>query len=75
MLMTEAKQLAAARGETLTALFERALREMLTRRKKLSERPSVRLPTFRGRGLQAGVDLDDGAALLDLMEKDERVPG
>lgn len=26
------------------------------------------LPTFRGEGLQAGVDLDDTAALLDLMD-------
>jgi hypothetical protein len=27
------------------------------------------LPTFRGKGLQAGVDLDKSAALLDLMEE------
>lgn len=27
------------------------------------------LPTFRGHGLRPGVDLDDAAALLDLMEE------
>ena len=27
------------------------------------------LPTFSGKGLQAGVDLDDSANLLDLMEE------
>jgi hypothetical protein len=27
------------------------------------------LPTFRGRGLQPGVDLDDTASLLDLMDR------
>jgi len=29
------------------------------------------LPTFSGNGLHPGVDLDDSAALLDLMEGDE----
>ncbi len=28
-----------------------------------------RLPTFSGKGLQAGVDLDDSATLLDLMQE------
>jgi len=27
------------------------------------------LPTFSGKGLQAGVDLDDSATLLDLMQE------
>jgi hypothetical protein len=31
----------------------------------------VRLPTFSGQ-LQPGVDLDDSAALLDLMEQPDR---
>jgi hypothetical protein len=29
---------------------------------------AVALPSFKGKGLQPGVDLDDTAALLDLME-------
>jgi hypothetical protein len=31
---------------------------------------SGKLPTFRGQGLRPGVNLDDSAALLELMESD-----
>ena len=45
--------------------------ESLTRRDPASrapgDSPSLPLPTFRGEGLQPGVDLDDTASLLDLM--------
>jgi hypothetical protein len=34
-------------------------------------RAKVKLPTFKGNGTKPGVDLDDSAALLDLMESDE----
>jgi hypothetical protein len=34
------------------------------------EHDSFRLVTFKGDGLQPGVDLDDNASLLDLMEED-----
>ena len=67
-LHREAKELAARTGLTLTAVIENALREMLARRTLAAERPPVRLPTFAGKGLQPGVDLDDSAALLDLMD-------
>ncbi|HEX3071644.1 MAG TPA: hypothetical protein VHX14_23985 [Thermoanaerobaculia bacterium] len=30
----------------------------------------IELPTFRGQGLHPGVDLDDNASLLELMEND-----
>jgi hypothetical protein len=30
----------------------------------------IELPTFRGHGLRPGVDLDNSAALLELMESD-----
>ncbi len=30
----------------------------------------VTLKTFKGRGLQPGVDLDDGSSLLDLTDQD-----
>ena len=40
-------------------------------RASLVSRPTpgrvAELPTYRGRGLQPGVDLDDSAALLDIM--------
>lgn len=67
-LLAEAKARAAASGTTLTALLEQALRESLARREaKAAVRP-VRLKTCKGGGLRAGVDLDDSAALLDLMD-------
>ena len=69
-LLRDAKAVAAASGRTLTAVIEDALREVLARRAAGAER--VELPVFRGGSLQAGVDLDDTAALLDLME---RAPG
>jgi hypothetical protein len=67
-LLAEAKQLAARTGRTLTAVIEDALRQMLARRQQAAARPPVRLPTAPGNGLQPGVDLDDSAALLDLMD-------
>ena len=69
-LLREAKREAARSGMTLTAMIEEALRERLARTASFAEpRPRVRLKTFRGRGLCAGVDLDDSAALLDLMNE------
>ncbi len=42
--------------------------EAQTRQAESPEANREPLPTFRGEGLQAGVDLDDTAALLDLMD-------
>ena len=67
-LLKEAKQQAARQGTTLTAIIEDALRESLARQHSDQERKPVHLPTFGGNGLLPGVDLDDSAALLDLME-------
>ncbi len=67
-LLREIKRYAAERQLTLTAVLEQALREMLALRSRLKTREPVRLPTFKGRGLQPGIDLYDSAALLSLME-------
>ena len=67
-LLRDAKRVAAEDGLTLTAVLENALREMLERRRMLRRDKRRPLPTFKGRGLQPGVDLDDTAALLDHME-------
>jgi hypothetical protein len=68
-LYREAKRAALDSGTTVTALIEGALRESLRRRRGAPHRrKKSRLPTFRGRGLMPGVDLDDSASLLDLME-------
>ena len=66
-LLTAAKTHAAQTGRTLTAVIEDALRYELARRSE-TRQPRRRLPVSGGRGLQPGVDLDDSAALLDLME-------
>jgi len=68
-LMAEAKSLAARRGLSFKALVEEALRERLHARAD-SGRAAVELPTYSGSGLQPGVDLNDGAALLEVMDAD-----
>jgi hypothetical protein len=67
-LLREAKSLAATTGRTLTQVIEDALRETLARRAAAKTRPHVRLRTFKGEGLQPGIDLDNSAALWDLMD-------
>ena len=68
-LLEEAKIYAARSGKTLTAVIEDALRESLARKQggDAPKRP-IRLTTVGGAGLRPGVDLDDSAALLELME-------
>ncbi len=67
-LLKKAKQLAIQRKKSLTAVIEDALRESLARQNVAGQRPPVHLPIFSGKGLHPGVDLDDSASLLDLME-------
>jgi hypothetical protein len=67
-LLAQVKKFAAESRRTLTAVVEDALREVLARRRRRSERPPTTLTTFGHGGLQPGVDLDDSKALLDLME-------
>jgi hypothetical protein len=67
-LLTRAKGEALARGTTLTAVIEDALRRALAPG-AAPARPPLELPTFRGDGLQPGVDLDDSASLLDVMDE------
>ena len=55
---------------TLTAVIEDALREVL-RRQHGAERRAVRLTTVGGSGPLPGVDLDDTAALAQLMDEDD----
>ncbi len=68
-LLREAKQAAVQTGRTLTAVIEDALRQFLNRREAPAERRPFRIRPFKGTGVAPGVDLDDSAALLDLMER------
>jgi hypothetical protein len=68
-LLAEAKRIAAEKGATLTAVIESALRQSFAERKRAEKRGKVRFTTSGKGGLRPGVDLDDSAALLDLMEQ------
>lgn len=65
-LLRRAKAQAAASGRSLNDFIADAVRAALAPRPVKPE--SLGLPTFRGRGIQPGVDLDDASALLDRME-------
>ncbi len=68
-LLERAKREAARRGETLTALIERGLRLVLARPEKHAARSHVEIPVCRaGGGTLPGIDLDDSATLLDIVE-------
>lgn len=66
-LHRKAKAYAAQHGTTLTALVEEALRARLAQRTG-KRRPPVRLPTFKGEGLQAGLRLDEMGTIYDRMD-------
>ena len=68
-LLNEVKKLALSSNSTFSGVVENALREMLSQRQKTQEKPKIKLVTFKGRGLRHGVDLDDTAALLEVMEE------
>ena len=68
-LLEQARKEAARRGETLTSLIERGLRLVLARPQERSRRRRVEIPVCReGGGTLPGVDLDDSATLLDIIE-------
>ena len=68
-LLRRAKQKAVATGRSLAEVVSDALRESLSPRPRRSKERRVKLPTYGQGGLQPGVDLDDSAALLDVMER------
>lgn len=68
-LYSEAKKAALTSGRTVTAVIEDALRETLARKRSAGKPPALRLPVLKGRRLVPGVDLDDSAGLLDLLEE------
>ena len=69
-LLVEAKTRAAMSGRTLNEIIEDALREAFARRDGAGLR--VELPVFRSARVMPGVDLDDSAALLDVMDGRDR---
>lgn len=70
-LLTAAKKRAADTGRTLTRLIEDALRRELAPTQQGWKVERYRVEPVGGRGMRPGVDLDDTAALIDLMERTE----
>jgi hypothetical protein len=67
-LLTEVKVYAAQSGQTLTAVIEGALRQVLALQNQPEDFEPVEPITYGSGGLLPGVDIDDSAALLELME-------
>lgn len=68
-LLEQAKRTAARRGETLTSLIDRGLRFVLAQQDESLTRKRVRLPLSKASGgTLPGVDLNDSADLLDIMD-------
>ena len=66
-LLAAAQDRARATGRTFTNLLADALRNEL-RSTVQPTRICEPLPTYRGSGVRAGVDLADASALLDIMD-------
>lgn len=71
-LMRAAKELAVRSNKTLTEVIEDALRLAMGVRDAQPQTPKPDLVTSPGAPLP-GVDLDDSAALLDLIEDDAAI--
>jgi hypothetical protein len=69
-LLAEAKARAAREGRSLSDVVGDAVRSSFSRTAS-AERLPFEFPTFGGGALEPGVDLDDSAALLDLMERSD----
>jgi hypothetical protein len=69
-LLRDSKKAAAEAGISLTALIEDGLREILARRREgNSQKTKFVMPTLDLGPPLPGVDLENNAALLDLMEE------
>ena len=67
-LLDDARRLAFKHGTTLTAIIEESLRERLARSQSGSSGQRTRLATTGEGGVLPGIDLDDSASLLDMMD-------
>ena len=68
-LLKRARRAALDRGISFNELVVTALRIELSRIPKSDQKKKIVLPTFRGNGIRPGVDLDDSASLVDIMDE------
>jgi len=70
-LLAQATKLAREKGCDLSRLIEETLRDKIAPRPPIAQQTIVRLITVGGTGVRPGVDLNNSAALLTLMEQGE----
>jgi hypothetical protein len=68
-LLDQATKLAQEKGCDLSHLIEETLRDKIARKASVARQPFLRLTTVGGEGVRPGVDLNNSAALLALMEQ------
>jgi len=68
-LIEQAKKVARRRNCTLGKVIEEALQSSFARQKQKAPKVRVKLPSFDGKGVFPGVNLDSSAGLLDAMEE------
>jgi hypothetical protein len=69
-LLAQATKLAREKGCDLSHLIEETLRDKIAPAPPpVAPQPFLRLTTVGGQGVRPGVDLNNSAALLDLMEQ------
>jgi hypothetical protein len=66
-LLRRAKSMAAASGRSLNDFIADAVKAAVTPRAGRSSAPTI--PVYKGGHLLPGVDLDDSAGLVDLMDR------
>ena len=68
-LIDQATKLAEARGCDLSHFIEETLRDKIAPKSSSARQPFFRLTTVGGQGVRPGVDLNNSAALLALMDQ------
>lgn len=72
-LVMRAKMIASQTGRSFSEVVQDAVRESLARRDRATGERDRPLPVDRtGGGVRPGVDLDDSADLLDIMDNRDR---
>jgi hypothetical protein len=67
-LLRQAKEISLQRNISVSQVVEEALQSAFGKKQHNSRASALRFKTFRGDGLQPGVDLSSSSALLDFME-------
>jgi hypothetical protein len=70
-LLLQVKEIALERRMSVSAVIEEAVQEKLRRLQVCDVQPAWTATTVCGDGLAPGMDLDDGAALLDHLGREE----